>query len=471
MTLSFGSVQRYDAERGFGFVSCTIPRLQRSTQEIFFHIKTIKYSYYELAQKLDSGSYHSVNFWYEVEKTDKGEQVSKLWASTKDIPSKELDSLTAQIEEVWRNIKASTPSWLEQVTLDLVGQTRRDELDQEREKLQCERKEAEEKERDRRKAESSKQLAARRGRPRLLDKQKTRNQADRLIQVQQPCLSDEQKRKKQTDRLMQVKATQAEAIQERLRLLDEQKRKKQTEHQAQVRATQEAKRITEKKHQAALRVRTLEIQKICEMYGIKTLTHFTHIRNLPSILQHGLLGRVQLESMSLVEAPKYNDIHRLDGYPEAVCLSISFPNYRMFYKYIKCSNPSDWVVLVLESHILWELDCKFYQENAASSNAKESFGERVAAIRKQPKALRQMFENYKHIERQTLGIPSNFTTNPQAEVLVFNPIPPQYINAVHFNNLAIYQQWVQLNSGNYSQSFYGETKYFAPRQDWQIWQT
>ncbi len=426
MTIDFGSVQKYNVERGFGFVRRTLHSKQ-STREIFFHIKTIRCKYYELAQKLDSGSYDSVSFWYEVEKTDKGEQVSKLWSSAEDIPGEELNSLTAKIQGLWHDIDASTPDWLNQITILLVGQIRRDDLIQEREKLQRQRRESEEEERKKREAERLKRLEAIREKERL---------------------EAERRRKKEAERLKYL-----EYLQEKELLEAEQRRKQQAERQAQIQAVKEAERIAaEQKRQARLQSCASEIQKICQMYGIEALVHFTHIANLNSILQYGLLGRAQLESMSWVEPPKYNDIHRLDGQREAICLSISFPNYKMFYKY-SFNNRSDWVVLLLKPSILWELDCKFYQENAASNNAKENIIEKRNQARKQPEALKNMFSNYGHIKREVLEIPNNFTTHPQAEVLVFNQIDTQYIDAVHFYNLNVGNYWAKQNPGNYLQKF------------------
>lgn len=317
MEIDFGSVKKYNIERGFGFVKRSL-HANQYPGEIFFHIKTIKREHYELAQKLDSGSYNDVSFWYEVEKTDKGEQVSKLWLSAEDIPSKELDILTIKIQGLWHDIDAPTPLWLNQITLLLVGKIRTNDLIYERERLQRERTEAEEEERKKRKLERLKRLEAIREKERL---------------------EAERRRKKEAERLKYLKY-----LQEKERLEAEQRRKHEAEHKAQIQAAQEAERIAaEQQRQSRLQLRASEIQKICQMYGIEVLVHFTHIANLNSILQHGLLGRAQLESMSWLEPPKYNDTYRLDGQREAICLSISFPNYKMFYKY-SFNNRSDWVV-------------------------------------------------------------------------------------------------------------------------------
>ena len=75
---------------------------------------------------------------------------------------------------------------------------------------------------------------------------------------------------------------------------------------------------------------SLTIQQICEERGITTLIHFTRIENLQNILQEGLLGRSFLEERR--QEFLFNDNDRADGHKEAVCLSISFPNYQMFYR-------------------------------------------------------------------------------------------------------------------------------------------
>lgn len=81
-----------------------------------------------------------------------------------------------------------------------------------------------------------------------------------------------------------------------------------------------------------------------------------------------------------------------------------------------------------------------------------------------------MFSDYERVKREILEIPSNFTTHPQAEVLVFNQISTHYIDVVHFHNLDVGKQWANLNPRNYSQNFYaGYRYYFSPRQDWQMW--
>jgi hypothetical protein len=89
-----------------------------------------------LAQKLNnSKAFETVKFWYEIETTEKGEQVSKLWLNADNIPqsyTNELCGLIQKVESIWKNVDSPKPSWLDLVTIELVGVNRRHELSVER---------------------------------------------------------------------------------------------------------------------------------------------------------------------------------------------------------------------------------------------------------------------------------------------------------------------------------------------------
>jgi cold shock CspA family protein/uncharacterized protein (DUF433 family) len=148
MTIDFGSIKGYNPDRGFGFVGHTF---FNPDGKVFFHIKKIRRKYPELAQKLDSREpFETVNFWYEIETTEKGEQVSKLWLNANDIPqsyTNELCGLIQKVESIWKNIGSPKPSWLDLVTRELVGVNRRDELSVERDNLESQLRAAEEEQR------------------------------------------------------------------------------------------------------------------------------------------------------------------------------------------------------------------------------------------------------------------------------------------------------------------------------------
>ena len=137
MTIDFGGIKSYNSSRGFGFVSRTF---FNTYGKVFFHINKIKKNHPELAQKLDSEkSLKAFNFWYEIETTEKGEHVGKFWLNADDIPqnyTSELCDLVQKIEGIWRNIGSSKPTWLDSVTIELIGDNRRDELSAERDKLE-----------------------------------------------------------------------------------------------------------------------------------------------------------------------------------------------------------------------------------------------------------------------------------------------------------------------------------------------
>jgi hypothetical protein len=207
------------------------------------------------------------------------------------------------------------------------------------------------------------------------------------------------------------------------------------------------------------------IQVICERQEITSLIHFTRRDNLENILQRGLLTRQTLGECA-IENVNLNDQHRLDNCSNAICLSISFPNYQMFYKY-SCINQSEWVVLELDASILWELDCAFCHENAAAKAVRIVPLERRKTVR----ALNDLFGDYARIPRAKNRIPRNYTTHPQAEILVFNSIPTGYINAVHFPDETALQPWKSGDERLFWCRFVASPQYFRPRVDYKMWQS
>jgi hypothetical protein len=134
--VEFGPVQKYDTLWGFGLVSRTFKNPNRESgsnrqpeNNVWFHITQIKHDYPDLAKELDAGSLANINFWYEVDKSDR-EKVNKLWLDPKDIPQQQRNSLVAHIEQLWCNTNNALPEWLDSITIALVGQVRRDELQQ-----------------------------------------------------------------------------------------------------------------------------------------------------------------------------------------------------------------------------------------------------------------------------------------------------------------------------------------------------
>ncbi|USD38556.1 DarT ssDNA thymidine ADP-ribosyltransferase family protein [Ferrimonas sp. SCSIO 43195] len=201
------------------------------------------------------------------------------------------------------------------------------------------------------------------------------------------------------------------------------------------------------------------IEQICQKRNITELVHFTDVRHLPSIVRFGLLPRNRLGEVQTETYP--NDEHRLDGHPESVSLSISFPNCMMFYKY-RHKNQTPYAVVCLQPAVLWQLNSAFYSDNAASAAMSRLAPNSLMT----PAAFNALFDEMEgERSRQEQRLLSNHPTNVQAEVLTFAQIPPQYITRIVFNNTKIEQQYRPLLQGKptavhgYSSDFFGSRSY------------
>jgi hypothetical protein len=219
--------------------------------------------------------------------------------------------------------------------------------------------------------------------------------------------------------------------------------------------------VIEQPEATGLADRSLRIRQFCAKRRIETLVHFTRAKNLRSILRDGLLSRKALSQLPESQRPLFNDHQRLDGHKEAICLSIEFPNDWMFQKY-SSDDRTKWVVLCLNASVLWELDCAFCRENAASNAIK-----RISlSARKQVYALKQMFADYYYdVQRRDLQIADCYPTHPQAEVLVFDPISASCIKKVCFFSHEAKQDWLSIHPGTYLQTFQHSEEYFSFRPD------
>ncbi|EOU9531550.1 DarT ssDNA thymidine ADP-ribosyltransferase family protein [Cronobacter dublinensis] len=164
----------------------------------------------------------------------------------------------------------------------------------------------------------------------------------------------------------------------------------------------------------------MTVQDVTQQRNITRLFHFTHSDNLPSILENGLMSRTVLDEEC--GDYKYNDEVRVDGHLDAICLSISHPNSKMFFKYRK-SKLGDWVILQIKPSVLWEKKCAFFPTNAASNNVR--FND--LDLMKGPKALNCLFADDVFGTQRVRNLPLEYPTDVQAEVLVFDRIDPSYI--------------------------------------------
>lgn len=172
--------------------------------------------------------------------------------------------------------------------------------------------------------------------------------------------------------------------------------------------------------------------------GIEWLVHFTHIENLESILEYGIIPRLQAEQLnkSFGGGFIFPDPYRADG-KNASCLSIMFPNNKMLWHKRQEYSDEDWVFLLLRPDILWECDCAFYPTNAASAGLNhrpvENF-QTAAAFEAMfdDTVIRETRFEIENISRSA-DLKAYLPTDVQAEVLVFNNISTNYIFECYFH--------------------------------------
>ena len=195
--------------------------------------------------------------------------------------------------------------------------------------------------------------------------------------------------------------------------------------------------------------------------NIVSLWHFTKLENVDLILTDGLVPRAVLEDK---KAPVvYNDELRLDKCKDANCLSIGYPNYKMFYSLREKNNAQKWVIVALKPDILWLEDCAFCNENAASNNVTEI----PLDLRKGTTAFQKLFVPIEgKPSRETLKLPDAYPTNPQAEVLVFGTIAPRYIIEIITPNKLTAQR---LKGKHPNFKFLHKPELYSSRLDYECW--
>ncbi len=180
-----------------------------------------------------------------------------------------------------------------------------------------------------------------------------------------------------------------------------------------------------------------QIKEILVARGIKRLLHFTQLSNLESILENGLLTREQIKEKRLNSA--VSDSYRLDEHPNTTCCcSIEFPNHKMLYKTKKKKKGARWVIIVLDTNILLEKECAFYPMNAA----KKEFKNKNLNDFKGLAAFEVMFkEVVGSCSRKKNKFRDYYTTDVQAEVLVFGGIEKKYISCVCTDDKNMADTW------------------------------
>ena len=192
---------------------------------------------------------------------------------------------------------------------------------------------------------------------------------------------------------------------------------------------------------------------------IPYLVHFTNLKNLESIFTHGLVPRDQLSTFDY--NCETNDAHRLDGHEDSVSLSIAFPNCQMFYK-IRKSSSDKFCIIALSPELILSCDSAFCKYNAADAAISSQHIDNLKSV----DAFIGMFDELPtQRERAEQKLETYDPTDVQAEILVFDIIPKNYIGAVVFPDKVSEQQYKNIIGGCKSyvhspnKGFYGSRTY------------
>jgi hypothetical protein len=159
----------------------------------------------------------------------------------------------------------------------------------------------------------------------------------------------------------------------------------------------------------------VNIRSIAEAREVCYLFHFTQIANLSGIMKHGLLSRQKLTELEYLAYT--SDKYRLDDNVDAISVSVSRVNKKMFASKRDKNGHNDWVILVLSSKILWTHKCRFCWCNAAKKEIKNHRG-----FRDGPWAFNKMFTG-----SNRSGLEKCEPTDQEAEVQVLESIASKYI--------------------------------------------
>ncbi len=217
----------------------------------------------------------------------------------------------------------------------------------------------------------------------------------------------------------------------------------------------------------------IEVINIIKARGIHELLHFTNMENLYSIINNGFLS-VELQRSKGIKA-KINDEDRFDKKLNATSFSIGFPNYKMLYSLRNKERNSRWVIVTINPNILYlhKENIYYCENNGASREMILKSNDELKEIT----AFRNMFKEsmdtryYGKINRSELNIPMNYTTDPQAEVLIEGYIPNKFIKSIYVRNYDDFYFIENIIKNNlYDYNVDIMPSYFSARSDYEFWQ-
>lgn len=202
-----------------------------------------------------------------------------------------------------------------------------------------------------------------------------------------------------------------------------------------------------------------EITNYLDSRNVTSFLHFSPVCNLDSILKNGICSRNYCNFHNIRFQP--TDEKRLDNLKDLISLSISFPNYQMRYKKEQ-EMKQHFIIIEIDPSIIKKFgvaERRFCNMNASSAKINKVIGPNL-------NHLKSMFA----VEgvRKSIELPSQYTTDPQAEVLVKGPIPIEYIKKIYFNNSKDFSYYFEKYQ---SPLFSRKETFFMYRKDYAYHQT
>lgn len=203
-----------------------------------------------------------------------------------------------------------------------------------------------------------------------------------------------------------------------------------------------------------------EIEDFRVARGIPYLLHFTRAENLPSILADGLLPRSEIDGGKCIG--QTNDELRLDGRRDFNCLSATFPNFLMFYRFRLDHPETEWPILAIHPQIIAKRHTLFCWQNAASNEISCVGEDQLSSVA----TFKSLFvERDGHPTRAEQFLKDSDPTHVQAEFLVQGTIPAAAIFCVIFPNVPCQKQYAKHVEKRQSivsdrRGFYGTRDYY-----------
>jgi hypothetical protein len=170
-----------------------------------------------------------------------------------------------------------------------------------------------------------------------------------------------------------------------------------------------------------------EISEFITGRKIEKILHFTHIENLPSILENGILNQKELVSKKIPFKP--SDRARQDELESGICCSITLPN-RLMMQYKIREFGSMFAVIEMPADVLLFKRFACFPSNAARTDIR-------LLARKAPMnfvgvdGLSNLYLNW--IVRWASKLEDSQPTDSQSEIVIFDTIPLMNIRQIHFS--------------------------------------